>query len=445
LRGNTGEASNSEVVSTRQQRIAELASQQLKQGITSLNHHVDLTWMLEAWRRTRKDGAAGVDGQTAGDYEQELEANLQALIDRAKTGCYRAPAVRRVYIPKGKGKVRPIGIPTLEDKVLQRAWVMLLEPIFEQEFLECSYGFRPRRTAHEALHALEQALRSMGGGWIIDADVEQFFDRVDRRQLQEFVWKRVSDGVVKRLIGKWLRAGVMEEGRLYYPDAGTPQGGVISPLLSNVYLHEVLDSWWERDVRPRLWGRGSLYRFADDFVMVFEYEGDARRVMAVLAKRFAKFHLTIHPEKTRLVDFRRPKPGSKGETFDFAGFRHYWGRSRKGRLIIKRKTISARLSQKLNAIAKWCRVHRHEPVSQQRAALSRKLLGHYSYYGLTHNYRSLNYYYRGVCRIWRKWLNRRSRKRDLSWPAFNRLLSRHPLPLPRVVHSLYRRTGETVP
>jgi len=443
--GNTQETSNSEVVSTRQQRIAELANQKLKQGITSLNHHIDLTWMLEAWRRTRKDGAAGVDGETAQGYEQDLENNLQDLINRAKSGNYRAPAVKRVYIPKGKGQVRPIGIPTLEDKVLQRAWVMLLEPILEQEFFDCSYGFRPRRKAHDALRALEQAIRSMGGGWIIDADVEKFFDHVDRRQLQEFVRKRVQDGVVKRIIGKWLRAGVMEDERLYYPDAGTPQGGVVSPLLSNLYLHEVLDSWWEQEVRPRLRGRGFLYRFADDFVMVFEYEVDARRVMRVLAQRFAKFHLTIHAEKTRLVDFRRPKPGAKGETFDFAGFRHYWGQSRKGHLILKRKTISSRLSRKLNAVAKWCRANRHEPVGDQRAALCRKLSGHYNYYGLTHNYRSLKYYYQGVCRNWHKWLNRRSRKRDLTWPAFNRLLKRHPLPLPRVVHSVYRRTGETVP
>ena len=443
--GNTQETSNSEVVSTRQQRIAELANQKLKQGITSLNHHIDLTWMLEAWRRTRKDAAAGVDGETAQGYEQDLENNLQDLINRAKSGNYRAPAVKRVYIPKGKGQVRPIGIPTLEDKVLQRAWVMLLEPILEQEFFDCSYGFRPRRKAHDALRALEQAIRSMGGGWIIDADVEKFFDHVDRRQLQEFVRKRVQDGVVKRIIGKWLRAGVMEDERLYYPDAGTPQGGVVSPLLSNLYLHEVLDSWWEQEVRPRLRGRGFLYRFADDFVMVFEYEVDARRVMQVLAQRFAKFHLTIHAEKTRLVDFRRPKPGAKGETFDFAGFRHYWGQSRKGHLILKRKTISSRLSRKLNAVAKWCRANRHEPVGDQRAALCRKLSGHYNYYGLTHNYRSLKYYYQGVCRNWHKWLNRRSRKRDLTWPAFNRLLKRHPLPLPRVVHSVYRRTGETVP
>ncbi len=443
--GNTQEASNSEVVSTRQQRIAELASQKLPDGITSINHHIDLTWMLEAWRRTRKDGAAGVDGQTAEDYEKDLEENLLDLITRAKSGSYWAPPVKRAYIPKGKDQVRPIGIPTLEDKVLQRAWVMLLEPVFEEEFSDCSYAFRRGRKALDALEALQKALWSMGGGWIIDADIEKFFDNVERRRAQEFVRKRVRDGVVGRIIGKWLRAGVMEDERLYYPEAGTPQGGVISPLLSNLYLHEVLDNWWENEVQPRLRGRSFMVRFADDFVMAFEYDSDARRVMTVLAQRFAKFHLTIHPEKTRMVDFRRPKPGSRGETFDFAGFRLYWGRSRKGNPTIKWKTISSRLSQKLVAVAEWCRNHRHDPVSEQRAMLSRKLHGHYNYYGVTHNYRSLKRYYRGVCRGWHKWLNRRSRKRDLSWDAFNRLLKRHPLPLPRVVHSVYGRTGESVP
>jgi len=370
--GNTKETSNSREVSTRQRRIAELASQNLSKGITSLNHHIDLVWMLEAWRRVRKDGAAGVDGQTAAEYEKNLESNLEDLINRAKSGHYKAPPVKRVYIPKGKNQFRPIGIPTLEDKILQRAWVMLLEPIFEGAFSDSSYGFRPKRKAHEALEDLNQALRSMGGGWIIDADIEKFFDNVDRRQVQEFVRKRVRDGVIGRIIGKWMHAGVME----------------------------------------------------------------------VLPQRFAKFHLTIHPEKTRMVDFRRPKPGVKGQTFDFVGFRFYWGRSRKGRSIIKWKTISARLSGKLNEIAKWCRRHRHDPVPEQCATLSRKLWGHYNYYGLTHNYRSLKCYYNGVCRVWRKWLNRRSRRRDLDWNAFNKLLRRHPLPTPKIVHSIYRRTAK---
>ena len=319
---------------------------------------------------------------------------------------------------------------------------MLLEPIFEGAFSDSSYGFRPKRRAHDALEDLNQALQSMGGGWIIDADIEKFFDNVDRRQVQEFVRKRVRDGVIGRIIGKWLHAGVMEDECLYYPEAGTPQGGVISPLLSNIYRHEVLDSWWEKDVQPRMRGQSFLFRFADDFVMVFEFEEDAHRVMEVLPQRFAKYHLTIHPEKTRMVDFRRPKLGVKGQTFDFAGFRFYWGQSRKGRSIIKWKTISTRLSGKLNEIAKWCRRHRHDPVPEQCATLSRKLWGHYNYYGLTHNYPSLQRYYRGVCRIWRKWLNRRSRKRDLDWDAFNKLLQRHPLPTPKIVHSIYRRTAK---
>ncbi|NIP92131.1 MAG: group II intron reverse transcriptase/maturase [Akkermansiaceae bacterium] len=441
--GNTEETSGSQEVSTRQQQIAELARQKLAHGITSLNHHLDQEWMREAWRRTRKDGAAGVDGETADRYEQNLEENLADLLERAKSGRYFAPPVKRAYIPKGKDQFRPIGIPTLEDKVLQRAWAMLLEPVFEEEFSDCSYGFRPKRKAQDALQAMDRVLWSMGGGWIIDADIEKYFDTVDRRQLQEFVQKRVRDGVVRRIIGKWLQAGVMEDGQLRYPDEGTPQGGVISPLLSNVYLHEVLDCWWEQEVQPRLSGRSDLFRFADDFVMVFEREEDARRVMQVLAQRFARYGLRIHPDKTRLVDFRRPGPGASGETFDFLGFRHYWGKSRKGRLIPKRKTASPRLSQKLNAIAKWCRAHRHDPVKQQQATLVRKLQGHYNYYGLTHNYPGLKRYYRGVCRVWRKWLNRRSRKRDLSWEAFNRLLKRYPLPLPHVVHTLYPRTGES--
>lgn len=439
--GDTGKTLNFREVSTRQRRIAELARQNLSQGIISLNHHIDLTWMLEAWRRVRKDGAAGVDGQTAAEYEKNLESNLEDLINRVKSGRYKAPPVKRAYIPKGKDQVRPIGIPTLEDKILQRAWVMLLEPIFEGEFSDCSYGFRPKRKAHDALKDLNRALWSMGGGWIIDADIEKFFDNVDRRQVQELVRKRVRDGVIGRIIGKWLRAGVMEDECLYYPDAGTPQGGVVSPLLSNIYLHEVLDSWWEKEVQPRMRGRSFLFRFADDFVAVFEHEEDARKVMKVLPQRFAKYHLTIHPAKTRMVDFRRPKPGAKGQSFDFAGFRFYWGQSRQGRSVVKWKTISSRLSGKLTAIARWCRVHRHDPVAEQCQTLSRKLHGHYGYYGLTHNYPSLKRYYRGVCRIWRKWLNRRSRKRDFNWDAFNRLLRRHPLPTPRIVHSIYHRTA----
>ena len=255
-----------ESISTKLERIAKRAKEMPGVAFTTLAHHIDIEWLLEAHRRTRKDGAAGVDGQTAAEYATNLQGNLQALLDRAKAGDgYRAPPVRRVHIPKGDGsKTRPIGIPTFEDKVLQRAVAMVLEAVYEQDFYDCSYGFRPGRSAHGALRALRGALMEMNGGWVLEADIEGFFDSVDRSQLQEILRRRVRDGVLLRLIGKWLNAGVMEEGRIYRPEAGTPQGGVISPLLANIYLHEVLDEWFAKQVEPRLKGRAKLVRYADD-------------------------------------------------------------------------------------------------------------------------------------------------------------------------------------
>ena len=271
-----------------------------------------------------------MDGVTAAQYEADLEANLSSLLDRFKSGLYRAPAVRRVHIPKpGRaGKTRPLGNPTLEDRVLRRAVLMALEPIFEQAFLDCSYGFRPGHGAHQALEALWRGLISMDGGWVIDLDIQSFFDEVDRGHLRDFLGRRVRDGVIRRTIGKWLKAGVMEDGAVHYPAWGTPQGGVISPLLSNLYLPRVLDLWFERDVKPRLRGRAVAVRFADDAVLAFEREEDARRVLAVLGKRFGKYGLRLHPEKTRLVDFRSPSRRTPGGTqrersFALLGFTHH--------------------------------------------------------------------------------------------------------------------------
>ncbi len=322
-----------EIISTRQEKLAELARIEPKLVLTTLAHPIDELWLREAYRRTRKDGAARVDGVTAEQYEAELEANLASLLERFKSGRYRAPAVRRVHIPKpGKAnKTRPIGIPTLEDKVLQRAVLMVLEPVFEQDFLDCSYGFRPGRSAHQGLDALWRGLMEMGGGWIIDLDIQSFFDDVDWGHLRGFLDQRVRDGVIRRAIGKWLNAGVMESGEVRHPDRGTPQGGVISPALSNLYLHEVLDVWFEHEVKPRLRGRAFEIRFADDAALVFEREEDARQVLAVLSKRFAKYGLRLHPEKTRLVDFRSPPQAGRGGSqrqcsFGLLGFTHYWGR-----------------------------------------------------------------------------------------------------------------------
>lgn len=420
----------SEDISTRFTKIAELARKYHDRALTPLSHHIDLTLLKEAFRCTRKDGAPGIDGKTMAEYGEHLEANLQVLLTRAKSGAYQAPPVRRVYIPKGDGsRLRPIGIPTVEDKILQRAVKMVLEPVYEQEFIDCSYAFRPGRSAHDALDFLREGLRKKDGGWVLEADIEGFFDAVDHTKLREILRKRVSDGVLVRLIGKWLKAGVLEEGTLLRPDAGTPQGGVLSPLLANIYLHEVLDKWFAEDVRPRLKGEAQIVRYADDFLIIFEQESDAQRVMNVLPKRLGKYGLRLHPEKTRLVKFRNPRSGNGGNpgTFDFLGFRHYWAKSRKGNWVIKRKTMPQRMSRTLKTITQWCRDNRHRPVSEQHRVLTAKLRGHANYFGIVGNSEALSAVRNWTLGIWRKWLMRRN-NRPMTWDRFNAILTRYPLP-----------------
>lgn len=434
-------------VSTKLQQVAELSRKAPQMVWTTLAHQIDEAWLKEAFGRTRKDGAPGVDGQTWEEYAEDLAGNVRDLLTRFKAGTYRAPPVRRVHIPKGDGgKTRPIGIPTVEDKVLQRAVLMLLEAVYEQEFLDCSYGFRPGRSAHDALEALWRGLMSIGGGWVIDLDIRSFFDEVEGKHLRTFLDKRVRDGVLRRTIDKWLKAGVLERGGIRYPESGTPQGGVISPLLANVYLHEVLDTWFVEEVVPRMGGRAFMIRYADDAVLCFEREGDARRVMEVLPKRLGRFGLTLHPDKTRLLDFRRPRGGDPGggsggskgpRSFEMLGFSLYWGRSRKGRPVVKRKTSPGSFRRALKRVTTWCRRYRHEKIPAQHAALSRKLQGHYGYYGVTGNGRALSRFRFEVTRTWHKWLNRRSRGNHMPWPRFTRLLQRYTLPPVRVVHSIY--------
>jgi RNA-directed DNA polymerase len=436
------ESSNS--VSTKQRRIALLAEYHGQEGLSTLGHYLDLEWLKEAYGQVRRDSAPGVDGRSVADYGSALEENLGPLIGRAKSGSYQAPPVRRVHIPKGDGKeTRPIGMPTVEDKILQRAVVMLLEPIYEREFYDCSYGFRPGRSAHQALKALWQGLGWTQSGWVVDVDIRAFFDTLDHGQLMKILQKRVKDGVILRLVAKWLKAGVMEKGALTYPETGTPQGGVISPLLSNIYLHEVLDEWFEVTVRPRLQARGFMVRYADDFVMGFECREDAERVMKALPKRFGRYGLKLHEGKTRLVRFGKPEAGSEAsggggqpETFDFLGFTHHWAKSRKGRWFVQRKTARQRLSRALKALHQWCRKNQHRPVEELMRRLGRKLQGHYAYYGITCNYRSLAQFYEGATQCLRWWLNRRSRQRDgMSWDRFKHLIREvFPLPKPRIIH-----------
>ena len=423
-------------VSTRLERIAKLAREMRGTALTSLSHHIDAEWLTEAWHRTRKDGASGVDGVTADEYERELGANLESLLGRMKSGRYVAPPVRRAYIPKGRGdEKRPLGIPTLEDKVLQRSVAMCLEAVYEQVFLPCSFGFRPGRSAHQALEAIWQSIMDYGRAWVVEVDIQRFFDTLDHSCLREILSRRVRDGVILRLIGKWLNAGVLESGAVSYPTAGTPQGGVISPLLANIYLHEVLDTWVVEDVAPRLRGPVRLIRYADDFVLVFRDENDARSVYAALPRRFERYGLKLHPKKTRLVEFHQPPFSRKDRprvSFDFLGFTHYWGRSRKGGWIVKRKTAKDRLTRSLMKAREWCRAHRHDPLPSQHRALCRKTLGHYAYFGIIGNTRGLACFHDEVRRIWKKWLGRRCWKGPLFWDRFERLIARYPLPPPRL-------------
>ncbi len=411
------ETPDSTNISPELRKIAILAKQAPELAFKTLAHHIDINLLREAYRRTRKGGAVGVDGVTAAEYATNLEGNLRALLDRAKAGTYRAPPVRRVYIPKGDGtKMRPLGIPTFEDKVLQRAVTMVLEVVYEQDFLDFSYAYRPKRSAHQALASMRDGMMKMGGGWVLEVDIASFFEELDHGHLRGFVRQRVRDGVLLRLVGKWLKAGVMEEGALRRSSAGTPQGGVISPLLANLYLHEVFDRWFEDVVRPRLRGWARVVRFADDIAIVFSNEHDARRVLDVLPKRFGKYGLRLHPDKTKLVDFRRPPnhPGDGGgrgptqtRSFTLLGFTHYWARSRKGYWVVKRKTAKDRLARSIRRVSVWCRDHRHEPVKEQHQTLVRVLRGHYAYFGLTGNAPSLAGFFREVQRAWRRWLHRR--------------------------------------
>ena len=437
--GDTTDTPRLELVSTIQARIAEIARKHPHTSLTALNHYLTAELLGEAYRQLRKDAAPGIDGKTTREYGATLENRLTELIDEIKSGRYRATPARRGYIPKpGRDEKRPLGIPVVEDKLVEKAVAMILGPIYEQEFYPFSYGFRPGVGALDATRALGAAIRETGTTWIVEVDIRKFFDTLSHRHLREFLRQRVRDGVILRLIGKWLKAGVMEAGAWQATEEGAPQGGVISPLLANIYLHEVLDKWFARDIQPRLKGRCFLIRYADDFVMGFEQEEDARRVMEVLPKRFGRFDLSLNMQKTRVVDFRKPdRTDKQPDSFDFLGFTHYWGRSRNGRLIHKLKTAKDRLARSCRAVWEWCRKHRHWPIPEQRQRLNGKLRGHYGYYGMTHNLRALRQYYLQVRLTWRYWLNRRGGK-PMNWECFESMLQRNPLSPPRIVHDLYR-------
>ncbi len=429
----------SETVSTKLRQLAEQARRHPERVFTTLHHLIDVDFLHEAFLRLRKEAAAGVDNMTAAEYQEGLIERLTELHHRVHTNRYRAQPVRRVWIEKEGGKRRPLGIPSLEDKILQRAVQMVLQPIYEEVFYEHSFGFRPQRSAHQALSQLRDSCFECEVSSIYDADVSHYFDDIDHRQLNRFLDLKVKDGVIRRLINKWLRTGVLDGESLYYPPSGSPQGGVISPLLSNVYLHYVLDEWFVHEVKPRLHGRAFLVRFADDFVIGCELASDTDRLGVVIPKRFARYGLQIHPEKTRQVPFWRPSKRMTHRsglgTFDFLGFTHYWGKARSGHWVVKRKTASKRLRRSLKSLWTWCRDNRHIRVHEQHQTLSRKLHGHYGYYGIRGNFKMLEVVYEEALRTWRRWLGRRSRKGYLNVKAFASFVERYPLPMPRIVHA----------
>jgi group II intron reverse transcriptase/maturase len=402
----------------------------------SLAHRIDVPALERAFHRLRKDAAVGVDGVTKEAYGEALAANLADLHERLRTKRYRHQPLRRVHIPKEQGKRRPIGISAFEDKIVQDAVREVLEAVYEQDFRDCSYGFRPKRSAHDAVRALDQAVHQGKVSWILEADIVSFFDSLDRTKLKEMLQIRVADGSLLRLIGKCLHVGVLDGEEYSEPDRGTTQGSVLSPLLGNVYLHYVLDVWFEQEVKPRLRGEATLIRYADDFLIAFEHHDDAERVQAVLGKRLERHGLTLHPDKTRLIAFARPAASQRGgkgpSTFDFLGFTFYWRRTRSGCWAMWCKTRHARLRRAMQSVAEWCRRYRHLPVRAQHAALRRRLVGHFNYFGVNGNFRSLACLVAVTRRVWFKWLRRRSQRTRLTWERFELLLERFPLPRPRI-------------
>ena len=426
-------------------RVNEAARRDRKARFTALLHHVDVWALLRAFQRLKRGASPGVDGETVAHYEQDGWANLKDLCQRIPTGRYRPQPVRRVFIPKADGGQRPLGVPALEDKLVQSAVAEVLSAIYEADFLGFSYGFRPGRNPHQALNALHTALMSQCVNWVLDADFRKFFDSVDREWLWRMVAHRIADPRVLRLIRLWLEAGVLEEGRWSATEEGTPQGSSISPLLAHVFLHDVLDLWVHQWRRRHARGRVIIVRYADDFVMGFQYADDARAMMEALRDRVGAFHLTLHEEKTRLLEFgrlpslARERSGRKRcATFAFLGFTHYCGRTRDGRFVVKRQTQSKRLTRKLQELRQEARERRHTPIADQHTWLSQVLRGHSASYGLPSHFRLLMAFYEQLRDLWYRALRRRS-QRGLTWDRFNALLERFPLPSPRITHPVRPR------
>ncbi len=421
---------------TVEMQIANRAKSHPNEALTNLHEFINEGMLHLSFEKLNKQAASGVDGETWVSYDEKRNDKILQLLAGFKSGKYRAPNIRRVYISKGGGKFRPLGLPTVEDKILQKAVTDVLTPVYEQIFHPISYGFRPGKSQHQALDMLFKEVSFKNMRYIIDADMQNYFGSINHQCLREFLDRRIKDGVIRKMIDKWLKAGVMENGGIEYPTEGTPQGGTISPLLSNVYLHYVLDEWFIEQIRPLLKGGSFLIRYADDFLLGFTNREDAMRVMQVLPRRLGKYGLTLHPEKTKLIELEEVNK-QQSRTFDFLGFTHYMSKSLKGKPILKRKTSSKKLRGSLKRMNEWIKLNRHFPLKELVAKLNEKFRGYYGYYGITFNYRKLNSYYEQTKRMLHKWLNRRGGKRPVwEWEKFTKLTKEWiPLLKPRIYHS----------
>ena len=422
------------------ERVREAAKRDKDARFSALMHHVTVERLRAAYRRIRRAAAAGVDGVTWEEYGRDLDGNLARLHQRLHRGAYRAKPSRRVYIPKADGRQRPLGIAALEDKVVQGAVVEVLNAIYEEDFLGFSYGFRPRRSQHGALDALAVAMRRKKVSWVLDADIQSFFDVIDRTWMERFIEHRIADRRLRRLIAKWLRAGVMEDGKKITAEAGTPQGATVSPLLANVFLHYVFDLWanqWRRRVAR---GAVVIVRYADDIVVGFQHRWEAERFRTELSERMGRFGLRLHPDKTRLIEFgrfaagnRQERGAGKPETFDFLGFTHICGKTREGKFIVVRHTIKKRMRQKIRDLKTEMKRRMHAPVPEQGRWLRAVLQGHFASYAVPTNYQALGEFRTAVVRQWLRTLRRRSHKHNLAWRRFNGIVDRW-LPRARILH-----------
>jgi RNA-directed DNA polymerase len=423
-------------MSTLELQIAERAIKHKGEALHSLNQFIDEALLGRCYKHLNKNSSSGVDGENWYEFGIESQVRIPELLRKFKTGEYKAPHIRRAYIPKGEGDKRPLGIPTIEDKVLQAGVRSVLEPIYEKDFKEFSYAFRPKRSAHQAIDYMARKITFGGIRYIIDADLKNYFGSIPHRELREFVARRVNDGVINKMIDKWMKAGILEDGQVSYPTGGTPQGGIISPLLSNIYLHYVLDEWFSGQIQPLLKGNSFIVRYADDFLLGFSDKQEAMRVMEVLSKRFDKYKLSLHPDKTKLIDLECERgQGERG--FDFLGFTHYKSKGRKGKPVMKRKTSSKKLTKAITQTEEWIKENRHRKLKELMTELNVKMRGHYNYYGITFNRKGIYHFYAEIRSRLHKWLNRRGGKTVWTWERFFTLINKWTsLLAPKLYHGL---------